>query len=162
PYKKTESTPNLGYVDQSDDIRGGMGVEGLVELVRFVRDGGTLITEGSTATIFPEYGLTTGVTVEEPAQLFVRGSLVRGKFTDMKSPIAYGYGSAEVPVYFNQSPVLNAGGGGFGAFGGGRGGAPGTNPNGGLGQNVTPNAVPLRIQPFEQDTNAAPSGRPST
>src|SRR5262249_19724973 len=55
---------------------------------------------------------------------------------------------------------LSAGGGGFGGFGGGgRGGAPGSNPNGGLGQNVTPNAVPLRIQPFEADTNAAPSGR---
>ena len=67
PYKKTDATPNLGYVDQSDDIRGGMGVEGLVELAKFVQEGGTLITEGSTAMIFPEYGITTGVTVEEPA-----------------------------------------------------------------------------------------------
>ena len=29
PYKKTAETPNLGYVDQTDDIRGGMGIEGL-------------------------------------------------------------------------------------------------------------------------------------
>jgi len=83
----------------------------------------------------------------------------------MKSPIAYGYESADLPVYFNQAPVLNAAGGGFGGFGGGRGGAPGTNPNGGIGQNVTPNALPLRIQPFEADTNPstgsgqAPGGR---
>jgi hypothetical protein len=83
----------------------------------------------------------------------------------MKSPIAYGYGSTDLPVYFNQSPVLNAAGGGFGGFGGGRGGAPGTNPNAGFGQNVTPNAVPLRIQPFEADVNPstssgqAPGGR---
>jgi hypothetical protein len=159
PYKRTAESPNLGYVDQSDDIRGGMGVEGLVELVKFVQEGGTLITEGSTAIIFPEYGITTGVTVEEPAALFVRGSILRSKITDMKSPIAYGYGSSDLPVYFNQSPVLNAAGGGFGGFGGGRGGAPGTNPNAGFGQNVTPNAVPLRIQPFEADTNPAPSGR---
>ena len=70
--------------------------------------------------------MTTGVTVEEPAQLFVRGSILRGMITDTKSPIAYGYDSAELPVYFNQAPVLNAGGGGFGGFGGGggRGGAP--------------------------------------
>ena len=46
---------------------------------KFVQDGGTLITEGSTATIFPEYGITTGVTVEEPAQLFVRGSILRAQ-----------------------------------------------------------------------------------
>src|SRR6266850_671925 len=146
PYKKTPDSPNLGYVDQSDDIRGGMGVEGLVELAKFVQEGGTLITEGSTAIIFPEYGITTGVTVEEQAALFVRGSILRSKITDMKSPITYGYGSTDLPVYFNQSPVLNAAGGGFGGFGGGRGGAPGTNPNGGIGQNVTPNALPLRIQ----------------
>ena len=56
PYKKTDETPNLGVVDQSDDIRGGMGLEGLIELAKFVQEGGTLITEGSTATIFPEYG----------------------------------------------------------------------------------------------------------
>ena len=29
PYKKTELTPNLGANDESDDIRGGMGMEGL-------------------------------------------------------------------------------------------------------------------------------------
>ncbi|MBZ5557351.1 MAG: hypothetical protein LAO77_08775 [Acidobacteriia bacterium] len=150
PYKKTAEFPNLAYVDSSDDIRGGMGVEGLAELAKFVREGGTLITEGSTATIFPEYGITTGVTVETPAQLFVRGSILRAKFSDLKSPIAYGYEAADLPVYFNQSPVLSAGGG-LGAFGGrgGRGGEPGTNPNAGAGQNVTPNAVPLRIQPLE-------------
>ncbi len=154
PYKKTSETPNLGFVDQSDDIRGGMGLEGLAELARFVQEGGTLITEGSTATIFPEFGITTGVTVEEPQQLFVRGSILRGRIADMKSPIAYGYGSEELPVYFNQAPVLNARGAGMAAFGfGGRGGAPGTNPNAGVGQNVTPNAVPLRIQPFEADAN---------
>jgi hypothetical protein len=161
PYKKTPEFPNLAFVDSSDDIRGGMGIEGLVELARFVQDGGTLITEGSTATIFPEYGITTGVTVEEPAGLFVRGSILRSKITDMKSPIAYGYGTTDVPVYFNQAPVLNPAGGGFGGFGGGggRGGAPGTNPNAGFGQNVTPNAVPLRIQPLEPDQNPAAAGR---
>jgi len=161
PYKKTAEFPNLGYVDQSDDIRGGMGIEGLAELAKFVQEGGTLITEGSTATIFPEYGLTTGVRVEEPAQLFVRGSILRARFSDLKSPIAYGYGDADLPVYFNQSPVLAAAGG-LAAFGGGRGGEAGTNPNAGFGQNVTPNAVPLRIQPFEPlagDVPTTPSGR---
>jgi len=160
PYKKTAEFPNLAAVDSSDDIRGGMGLEGLAELARFVQEGGTLITEGSTATIFPAYGITTGVTIEEPAQLFVRGSILRAKITDSRSPITYGYDGGELPVYFNQSPVLSAGGGGFAGFGGGgRGGAPGTNPNGGIGQNVTPNALPLRIQPLDPDTNPAPAGR---
>ena len=28
PYKKTKLTPNLGANDESDDIRGGMGLDG--------------------------------------------------------------------------------------------------------------------------------------
>lgn len=152
PYKKTDKTPNLAFVDSADDIRGGMGIEGLTNLVKFVQEGGTLITEGSTATIFPEFGITGGVTVETPAQLFVRGSILRSKVADKKSPLAYGFDGEDLPVYFNQDPVFNVGGGGgFGGFGGGGGPA-----NAGLGQNVTPNAQPLRIQPLE----AAPSAEP--
>lgn len=149
PYKKTEATPNLGAVDSSDDIRGGMGLEGLVELVKFVREGGLLITEGSTATILPEYGLTPGVTVDAPGSLFVRGSILRSRLTDPKSPIAYGYGGTELPVYFNQAPLLSAGT---------RPAAAATaTPNAGVGQNITPNAAPLRITPFEQEPAAAPA-----
>ena len=36
-----------------------MGIEGLTELVKFVEEGGTLITEGSTTTILPDYGTGT-------------------------------------------------------------------------------------------------------
>ena len=131
PYKKSAETPNLGGIDETDDIRGGMGWEGLMELRKFVEQGGTLLTEGSTAVIFPEYRFTN-VTVEEPEGLFVRGSIMRGIVTDRTSPIAYGY-DAQVPVYFSQTPVLNAGGGGGGGRGG-RGGIPG------VGMNVTPMA----------------------
>jgi len=153
PYKKTAETPNLGALDSSDDIRGGMGLEGLAELARFVQEGGTLITEGSTSTIFPEYGISTGVTVEEPAQLFVRGSILRGQIADAKSPITYGYAGTELPVYFNQGPVLNAGGGR-------RGAPPPQSPNAGMGQNITPNAAPLRLSVFDGDQaegNAPPA-----
>ncbi|MEZ5293168.1 MAG: M14 family zinc carboxypeptidase [Vicinamibacterales bacterium] len=151
PYKKTDKTPNLAYVDSSDDIRGGMGLEGLLNLVQFVQEGGTLITEGSTSTILPEYGVTSGITVESPPQLFVRGSIVRGKMADLKSPLAYGFDASDLPVYFNQDPVLNVAAGGPGAFRGFFGGGA---ANAGLGQNVTPNAQPLRIQPLE----SAPAG----
>ncbi|MFN0180826.1 MAG: M14 family zinc carboxypeptidase [Gemmatimonadales bacterium] len=158
PYRRTEATPNLGALDQSDDIRGGMGIEGLVELAKFVQEGGTLIVEGSTATIFPAYGLTSGITVEEPSQLFVRGSIVRGVVADKKSPIAYGY-DAQVPVYFNQAPVLNAGGGGlpaeFAAFLSGGTQIPG------VGQNTTPMASRLPLSEWEADSAAEAPRRPT-
>jgi hypothetical protein len=139
PYKKTDETPNLGANDESDDIRGGMGYEGLLELYNFVKAGGTLIVEGATSTIFPAYNLTTGITIEEPSDLFVRGSVMRGVVTDRKSPIAYGF-NAQVPVYFNQNPVMRVGGGGFGGFGGG---ASSTQ------QNTTPMATRVTLSPWD-------------
>ena len=149
PYKKSEKTPNLGVNDESDDIRGGMGIEGLAELAKFVREGGTLLVEGSTATIFPAFGLTSGVTVESPAGLFVRGSIMRGIISDKKSPIMYGYEGSQLPVYFNQDPVLSAGGSGlppeFAAFLGG---------GGGPSQNISPMAAKQQIKPFIADSSA--------
>ena len=154
PYKKTEMTPNLGAQDQADDIRGGMGWDGLSELLKFVREGGTLITEGATATIFPEYNITSGVAVENPPELFARGSIMRGVFADRRSPIAYGY-DAQVPVYFNQDPVLNVSTGGFGGFGGGRG--DGNIP--GVGMNITPMAsasTQQRLSVWDPDAAGTP------
>ena len=143
PYRKTSQTPNLGALDESDDIRGGMGVEGLFELYKFVQQGGTLITEGSTAQIFPDYNYTTGVTVENPAELFARGSIMRGRIADKKSPIVYGYEGDQLPVYFNQAPVFNVTtGAGFGGFGG-AGQTPGPS------QNTTPMATRITLSPWD-------------
>ena len=99
-----------------------------MNLYRFVQEGGTLITEGSTSTLFAEYNLTPGVTVENPPALFARGTILRGVVEDAKSPLAYGFGDRELPVYFSQSPVLNAGGAGALA-GFGRGGGAGYSQN---------------------------------
>ncbi|HEY3286016.1 MAG TPA: M14 family zinc carboxypeptidase [Gemmatimonadaceae bacterium] len=150
PYKKSKDTPNLGTPDESDDIRGGMGLDGLMNLYKFVQEGGTLITEGATSTIFPEYNLTPGVTVETPSDLFVRGSIMRGIIADKKSPITYGYAGTQIPVYFSTAPVLNAAPGGAGGFGGfGRGSS--------QSQNVTPMATPNqpKLSPWEQSAAAA-------
>jgi hypothetical protein len=109
-----------------------MGMQGLFNLYRFVEQGGTLITEGSTATLFPEYNFAPGVSVQasEPGY-FARGIIVRGQIDDNRSPLAYGIGYNEMGIYFNGSPILNAGGGGGGR--GGRGGR-----GGGVSQNISP------------------------
>jgi hypothetical protein len=150
PYKKSALTPNLGALDESDDIRGGMEAEGLAELAKFVQAGGTLITEGSTSAFVADYGLVGGVAVEHPAQLFARGSILRGQFTDLKSPITYGYDQKDIPVYFNQDPVFAVAEGRSGGSGGSGAGAP-------IGQNVTPNAVPIHISPYDQPAEPAPA-----
>ena len=153
PYEKTKLTPNLGYEDSTPDMRGGMGIEGLAELVKFVEAGGTLITEGSTTTILPDYGLMTGVTVEHPATLYAKGALMRGMISDKKSPIVYGYGGDQMPVYFSQEPVLSAGGGRGGR---GRVEVPG------VGVDETPNATPIALSPYDgDDSTAAAAGLPT-
>jgi len=137
-----------------------MGLEGLQELAKFVQQGGTLITEGSTSALMAEYNLAGGVSVEHPSELFARGSILRGVFSDLKSPIAYGYDGKDLPVYFNQDPVLNATVAAAGFGGGGGRGAAGGPINGGQGQNVTPNAVPIYTSPL--DPSDAPAATSAT
>ncbi len=48
PWEKTALTPNIGIIDHTDDIRGGMGLEGVAHLQQFVRDGGLFIPVSSS------------------------------------------------------------------------------------------------------------------
>ena len=149
PYKKSDLTPNLGVLDSADDIRGGLGADGLAELQKFVKAGGTLIGDGSTVEMLANYGVAAGVSVTSPPELYTKGALMRGVFEDQKSPIAYGYADKQMPIYFADAPVITVQqGGGFG-FGGGGAGAR-------LAQNITPNAVPARVSPWP-DASAKPA-----
>ncbi len=133
PWKKSELTPNMGLSpDQTDDMRGGMGLAGVINLQRFVTDGGLLIVIANTARIPIDFGLTTGVSIQEPRQLQARGSIYNARFSDRKSPISYGYDET-VPIYFNQAPlfqVASGPGGGPGGGGAGAGGASTGRPSG--------------------------------
>jgi Zinc carboxypeptidase len=152
PYKKTELTPNLGAVDSSDDIRGGLGIDGLAELKKFVQAGGTLIGDGVTVEMLATYGLATGVSTSVPPELYTKGAILRGQFTDQASPIAYGYAGKELPIYFSDAPVVTVAAGGSG--GGGDAGGAGAR----IAQNVTPNATPVRLSPWTgSDPAVAPA-----
>jgi hypothetical protein len=136
PWKQSELTPNFGFSpDQTDDMRGGMELRGVLNLQRFIEDGGLFITIGNIAQIPIDYGLTTGVSIQEARQLNARGSVFSSTFADRKSPISYGYGDT-LPIYFSQTPLLNVsmtggfGGGRGGGGGGGGGAAPGQRPSG--------------------------------
>jgi hypothetical protein len=156
PYKKSEETPHLGVQDSTDDMRGGLGYDGLQELYKFVQQGGVLITEGGTSTIFPEFNLTPGISVETGEGLYVRGSVLKAMLGDRSSPVLYGYDQNALAVYFNQAPVLSVAGGGAGR-GGGRGGAA---VDGGPGNfNMQPNAVPPKLTTLEGPPQAEAQAR---
>ncbi len=133
PWKASEVTPNLGNSpDTTDDMRGGMGLQGVMNLQRFVNEGGLLVTVGGNSAIPIDYGITEGVSIQPSQQLRARGGVYNAVFAEKGSPIAYGYDD-KLAVYFNQAPLFQTsmlGGIGFGGGGGGGGGAAGQLPAG--------------------------------
>ncbi|MDF1503927.1 M14 family zinc carboxypeptidase [Roseisolibacter sp. H3M3-2] len=123
PWRATKETPHLGKWDETDDQRPGMGLEGAAALRRFVERGGLLLVEGSTSRLPIETGMTPQVTEVQARTLQARGAVFRAQPV-AASPILYGYDDrTSMPVYFNQTPLLQIGGG-FGGGGGGGGAAP--------------------------------------
>jgi len=124
PWKTTPLTPNIGKIDSTDDMRPGLGWGGLVNLENFVRQGGLLIVAEDTSVLANTYGLTPGLSVQQPTRLNAPGTVMRAKIVDGTSPIAYGYGE-DLSIYsapglvFGVSNTLGGRGGGGG--GGGRG-----------------------------------------
>ncbi len=105
PWKKTELTPNIGVIDSTDDIRPGLGWAGLANLETFVREGGVLITTADTSELAVSYGLTHGVSAQRGQRLNAPGTIVRAKFVDLQSPIAYGYGE-NLSIYTSNGLVF--------------------------------------------------------
>ena len=107
PWKTTELTPNIGKIDETDDIRPGMGWEGMSNLQKFVRDGGVLLTVDDTADFAVTYGFTAGVSITRPTRLKITGAVLRSKVVDGASPIAYGYDPAEsLSIYSSDGPIF--------------------------------------------------------
>jgi hypothetical protein len=145
PWKGSDVTPNMALSpDQSDDIRGGMGLAGVVNLQKFVEGGGLFIPITNCVRLPIDYGITSGVSIQDARQLQARGSVYDATFADRRSPIAYGYAET-LPIYFNQAPLFQVagggGGGGFGGGGGGEGGGGGTGRASGRGTLTDPDIV---------------------
>jgi len=125
PWKNSEKTPNMGKSpDTAEDVRGGLGFEGLANLKKFIEDGGVFVPITASASLPVELGITEGISIVETRTLQARGAIFNARVEDARSPIAYGYDET-VAVYFNQAPVLRVGLPGAGGGGGGGGGAPG-------------------------------------
>lgn len=124
PWKATEIAPNIGRQDETDDMRGGLTLEGVVHLRDFIRGGGVFITLQGSAALPVHFGLAQDVSIVETNDLKVSGSVLRAQCLDETSPIRYGY-SDDVGVYFSRGPVFSVGRRsfrrfrGFGAPGGG-------------------------------------------
>ncbi len=108
PWKKSEIAPNIGVQAETDDIRGGLDFEGVVNIYNFVKQGGTFITLGNSSALPAHFSLSGGVVIKNTQNLWARGGVYRASASDRKSPILYGYGD-ELGVYFNTGPVFGTG-----------------------------------------------------
>ena len=119
PWKTTPLTPNLGKIDSTDDMRPGLGWSGLMNLQKFVQQGGVLITVDDTAGFAVNYGFTPGVSIARANRLKAVGDILRIKTVDAMSPIAYGY-TDSLAMYCANGPIFNLSNVAIGGGGGGR------------------------------------------
>jgi hypothetical protein len=107
PWKNTPETPNLvGKNDSTDDMRPGLGWEGVAHLQAFVQKGGVLLTATDTSQFALSIGLADGVSVGTAQKMKIVGSVVGTRLVDAASPIAYGY-DEKLSAYCNNGPVFS-------------------------------------------------------
>lgn len=151
PWKPFGEYKHLGGPDQTDDMRGGIELQGMLHLQKFLNEGGLAIFMGNSSRVPVEYGLVSGVSVVEQGELFAPGGVFLAENASKDSPIMAGYDDT-VPVYFGRrSVLLTTGGGGFGGFGGGGGGGGRPSGRGDLQDPDVPQGRPPHAQEMERN-----------
>ena len=106
-YRADPQFPSLGAYGQTDDITGGMGLEGVLELQRFVDEGGVLITLGGSSYMPAEFGLQRDITANRPSSAFYApGPIVQAEITRADHPIFFGYEGKTMPVRYANGPLF--------------------------------------------------------
>jgi hypothetical protein len=106
-YTRTDQFKFLGMYGESEDIRGGMGLEGVLEFQRFLHAGGVVVTLG-VASYFPaEFGLVGTVEASRPSQQFYAPRpIVQAEILQPAHPVFYGYADRTIPVKYVNGPLL--------------------------------------------------------
>jgi Zinc carboxypeptidase len=105
-YTRTPEFPSHGVPDAAEDITGGMGFAGLLNLQQFLQAGGVLIALGNAGTLPVEGGLVRGVSTLPPGGLNNPGSELRAKVVRPEHPIVYGY-EALPGVFRGNGPLFD-------------------------------------------------------
>jgi uncharacterized membrane protein YgcG len=163
PWKVTELTPNLGKMAETDDIRPGMGYDGLENLQKFVKNGGVYIGAVASSQFAIDEGLTNGVGMNTPARGTVTGTYLRTRVVDDASPIVYGvadgisaYTDGGESFSVSASRIAGGRGGGGGGGGGGAGGRGGGGANRETGRGTPDDHDEVQGRPALEDRFKAP------
>ena len=106
-YTKTDKFQNLGMYGSSEDITGGMGLEGVVEFQKFVNAGGLLITLGTASSFPAEFGIARRIEAGRTTpQFYAPGPIVQAEIQRPAHPVFYGYTEKTIPVRWANGPLL--------------------------------------------------------
>src|SRR5262245_25863794 len=106
-YTRSDLFKSHGMYGESEDITGGMGLQGALELQKFVEAGGLLVTLGQASFFPPEFGLTRSIEAGRPsAQFYAPGPIVEAEILQSSHPIFYGYTQKTIPVRYANGPLL--------------------------------------------------------
>jgi hypothetical protein len=107
PWKNTPETPNLvGKNDSTEDMRPGLGWDGVAHLQNFVQKGGVLLTATDTSRFVLAIGLADGVNASSSEKMKIVGSVVGTRLVDGASPIAYGY-DEKLAAYCDEGLIFS-------------------------------------------------------
>ena len=100
----------LAYKDlygESEDITGGMGLAGALEIERFAQEGGVVITLGTSSYFPAEFGLTREVEARRTSGAFYApGPIVETEVMKPAHPVFYGYDKKRLAVRYANGPVF--------------------------------------------------------
>jgi len=107
PWKNTPETPNLvGKNDSTNDLRPGLGWDGVARLQEFVHKGGVLLTATDTSSLALSLGFADGIRAQNGNKMKIVGSVVGTRLVDDSSPIAYGY-DEKGAAYCDNGPIFS-------------------------------------------------------
>ena len=108
-YSKTAEFKFLGDYGSSEDITGGMGLDGALELRKFVEQGGVLITLGEASAFPTEFGIARTIDDGRPSsQFYAPGPIVNAQILQPTNPIFYGYTEKMMAVRWANGPLLHS------------------------------------------------------
>jgi hypothetical protein len=106
-YTKTPEFKFLGDYGSSEDIAGGMGLDGAVEFRKFVEAGGVLITLGEASAFPAEFGIARNVeSARTTSAFYAPGPVINAEVLRPTHPIFYGYTDKTLPVRWANGPLL--------------------------------------------------------
>ncbi len=110
PYRRSDRFKSFGFYTETDDVRGGMGLEGVRAFEQFVDAGGVLVTLGIASSFPVDFGLAKGVDAQPSAPgFYAPGPYVQSEVLLPAHPVMFGYGEKTLPVRYAGGPLLQAG-----------------------------------------------------